>query len=620
MSLTSALNNALSGLNAAQAGLSVVSGNIANANTPGYVERTLNQAEVSAGGDVGAGVEVTGVIRNLNPMLQSQLRTETSGGSYADTKSQLYQQLQQVYGAPGTPGAFDSAFNNFATSLQSLSTSPASYASQTGVLGAAQQLAQNLNSMTDSIQGLRTQAAQGISTAVAQANEAMQTIAQLNGSLSSSSPPDAGTATLEDQRDLAVTALSKLMNIVVSKNSNNQITVSTKTGQQLVGTQASTLTFDDRGPLTANSLWSANPGKDGAGTITLTASDGSTTDLIATRSIQSGEIAADLEMRDQILPQAQSQIDGLAAQMAQALSGRTTNGTATSTGSQTGFSVDTAGVLPGNSVQVTYTDALSTPHTVTIVRVDDPSALPLPTSATTNPNDKVVGVNFAGGTASVAAQLNAALGSSLQFSNSGTVLNVVNASSLTSTVNAVAVTTTTTALAAGNLQLPLFTDGNSPITGAITAGGSQDIGLAGRITVNSAILANPSSLIAYQSTTPVGDSTRPNFLLNQLTKATLSFSPVSAGGAPSAAFKGTLSGFIGQITAQQSQSASAAQNSQQGQDLVVNALQQRFNSNSGVNIDSEMAHLIILQNAYAANARVMSTVQAMFTTLMQIGA
>jgi flagellar hook-associated protein 1 len=309
MSLTQALDTALSGLIVTQADLSVVSGNIANANTPGYVHRTLDQVETAAGGDIGSGVEAKGINRDLNSLLQGQLWSETSGGSYADTKSQLYQQLQQVYGTPGSAGAFDEAYNNFATALQSLSTSPASYSAQTGVLSAAQQLAQGLNSMTGSIQALRSQAEQGISNGIEQANQAMQTIAELNQNISSASPQDAATATLEDQRDLAVTQLSRLMNITVTKSSNDRISISTNSGLQLVGAQASKLQFDDRGSLTANSLWSPNPAKDGAGGITLVAPDGSTADLTANSSIQSGQIGAYLEMRDHILPQAQSQID-----------------------------------------------------------------------------------------------------------------------------------------------------------------------------------------------------------------------------------------------------------------------------------------------------------------------
>ena len=47
-------------------------------------------------------------------------------------------------------------------------------------------------------------------------------------------------------------------------------------------------------------------------------------------------------------------------------------------------------------------------------------------------------------------------------------------------------------------------------------------------------------------------------------------------------------------------------------------MQQRFNNQSGVNIDTEMSNLIALQNAYGANARVMSTIQQMMNTLLQI--
>jgi flagellar hook-associated protein 1 FlgK len=623
MSLTQALNTALAGLNATQAGLSIISGNVANANTPGYVDETLNQIEVSAGGNSGTSVDVKGINRNLNALLQKQLWTETSGGSYADTKAGLYQQLQQVYGTPGTPGAFDTTFNNFTSALQALSTSPSSYSSQTAVLSAAQQLAQNLNSMTGGIQTLRSQAEQSISDEVAQANAAMQTISQINHQLSASGPQDATAATLQDQRDQAVSQLAQLMNITVSKDSNDQVSVFTSSGLQLVGNQASTLKFDDRGSLSATSLWNANPAKDGAGTITLVAADGATTDLVASKAIQSGQIAANLEMRDKILPQAQSQIDELAAQISQQLSNQTTNGTAVTSGSQSGFNIDTSGVLPGNSLQITYTDAASVQHTVQVVRVDDPAALPLPTPSATNPNEQVIGVNFAAGMGSVVAQLNSALGASLQFSSpSSGVLQVLNSPTLATSVNAVSSDTTATALATGSTQLPLFTDGATPISGIITASGSQDVGLAGRIAVNSAVLAVPSSLVVFQSSpaTPIGDPTRPNFLLNQLTKASVTFAPVTGIGSTSAPFSATLADFISQITGQQSQAAGAASNLKQGQDVVVNALQQRFNNDSGVNIDTELSNLITLQHAYAANARVMSTVQSMFTTLMQIGA
>jgi flagellar hook-associated protein 1 FlgK len=71
------------------------------------------------------------------------------------------------------------------------------------------------------------------------------------------------------------------------------------------------------------------------------------------------------------------------------------------------------------------------------------------------------------------------------------------------------------------------------------------------------------------------------------------------------------------VVNQQAQAANAATNMQQGQQTVLTALQQRVNDQSGVNIDTEMSNLIALQNAYSANARVMSTVEQMMTTLLQ---
>ena len=83
MGLSSALATAMSGLRANQIALSIVSSNVANAQTPGYVTQSVDQIEV-ASGDAGASVRVSGVNRQLDLYIQNQLRTETSGGAYAD--------------------------------------------------------------------------------------------------------------------------------------------------------------------------------------------------------------------------------------------------------------------------------------------------------------------------------------------------------------------------------------------------------------------------------------------------------------------------------------------------------------------------------------------------------
>jgi flagellar hook-associated protein 1 FlgK len=238
----------------------------------------------------------------------------------------------------------------------------------------------------------------------------------------------------------------------------------------------------------------------------------------------------------------------------------------------------------------------------------------------------VVGIDFSGASGSIASQLNAALnGSNLQFSGGSpltganplsvplTVLNSPNFSTITSA----STTVTQTSLQSGNPQLALFTDNGSPYTGAITANGSEMTGLAGRISVNQGLVSDPSKLVAYNSTTAAGDPTRANFITQQLTTATFQYSPQTGVGSASAPFKGTMMSYMQQFIGQQGAAASAAQQLSDGQNVVLNPLQQKFTTASGVNMDDEMAHLLSLQNAYAANARVMSTVNQMYQTLMQ---
>jgi len=617
MGLSQALSAALAGVNATQQGLSVIAGNVANANTPGYVDERINQVEVATPGQPGTSVDTDGINRNLDTLLQGQLWTETSGDSFADTSAQIYQQLQQVYGTPGSATSFDAIYDNFTTALQTLASSPGSYSAQTQVVAAAQNVTQSLNSMTTTIQQLRTQAEQGIAGGVTTVNTALQQIAQINQQLEDNPAEDSAAAALEDQRDQDITQLTQMMNVNVVQNPDNQIYVFTSTGQQLVtGSQASQLNFDNAGTLTATSLWSADQSQDAAGTITLVSPSGASTDLIATNAIQSGELGAYLQMRDSILPQAQNQLDEFANQMSQALSNQITSGTPVTAGLQSGYSVDVGSLLPGNSVALTYTDSGNVQHTVNIVSLGAGGTLPMQTSPPGSGN-QVIGINFSGGMNSVVAQLNAAFGSNLQFSNpSGTVLQVLNSGS-GNTVNSLSATSTVTSLTSGDAQLALFTDGSAPITGAITSTGSQTTGLAGSIEVNPALVASPSSLVLYSSNTSTGDPTRPTFILNQLTNTSLTYSPATGVGSAAQPYSGTLSDYLSQVVSQQSQAANAATNLQQGQDTVVSALQQRYNDETGVNIDTEMSNLIALQNAYGANARVMTTIQQLMATLLQ---
>ena len=283
MSLSSALAIAMAGLHTNQAALSIVSSNISNAQTPGYVARTLTQIEVAgSSADAGASVRTTGVNRQLDLYLQTQLRTETSAGAYADKMSNVLAQLQGVYGAPGGAGTLETSYNNFTSALQALSANSGAQSARSLALSTAQSLALQLNTATQGVQALRSNAEQDIAAAVVQANNAMTQIAKLNSQLQALPAGDNNAATLEDQRDTAIKDLAQLMDIRVVTDNANVATVYTTSGLQLVGVQASQLSFNSQGTLNASSLWNSNPALSTAGTLTLTFANGANVDLIAT--------------------------------------------------------------------------------------------------------------------------------------------------------------------------------------------------------------------------------------------------------------------------------------------------------------------------------------------------
>ena len=85
MSLTQALSTALSGLQVNQASISMVAANVANADTPGYTRKVVNQ--VATGASSSIGVRVSDIQREIDLYIQRQLRVENAGASYADTRA-----------------------------------------------------------------------------------------------------------------------------------------------------------------------------------------------------------------------------------------------------------------------------------------------------------------------------------------------------------------------------------------------------------------------------------------------------------------------------------------------------------------------------------------------------
>lgn len=624
MSLYSAIGSAISGLNASQAGLDLVSRNIANAGTVGYTRKTAVVQNNIAGGE-GIGVQVLAATRNVDSFLQQQIRTETGKSSKLNVYDSFLSRVNSMFGTPDSQSSMANSVSEMIAKLQAVATSPDDPAARQTFLNSASNLASQLNSMSKQLQDMRLEAEQNISTAVDTANTQLQTIADLNNQIAQRRATNVSVADLQDQRDAAIDKLSTLMDVKAVQRDDGTVAIFTGGGQLLLDKQPVTLTFDERTSIDATSSYSVDPNQRTVGTITLR--NGTTSvDLIASGAFRSGAISGYIDMRDRVLPQAQAQLDELASQMALAMSTETVSGAAATDGAgATGFDIDTASLLSGNTISLTYTDTPGgTQHKITIVKVTDPSALPLSNTATANPNDTVVGINFNQPMANIIADIQASLPASVVVTNpSGNTIRFLDDGAAgTSDVNAVSASVTTTGLTGTGTGLPLFVDGN----GAAVYSGSldnppQSVGFAGRIRVNPVIIADDTSLVVYSTSpqTDIGDDTRPRDLLARLGDTSRAYSASSGIGSVTTPFSGSIDSFARRIVSVQAAQAQSASDDAASQAMVSDALQQKYDSETGVNIDNEMSNLIVFQNAYAANARVISTVKELFDVLLSIG-
>ena len=623
MGLSTSLNTAIGGLNATQVGIGVVSQNVANAGTTGYVRRTVSTADSLSGRTVG--VQSTQVQRLLDKIVQHQLWQEASGAAYTSTRAQSLSNLDKLSGAPGSSTALDTIFNKFTGALQSLQNDPSSYSLRSQVLDNATQLARQLNTLSNGVQALRSQAESGLATAVTKVNDLLGALAKVNTRIVGS-PNDSATAGLKDQRDLILSELSQYVDIKTMEDARGSVSIVTGSGTQLFdGTAAVTFQFDEHAGLGPDNQWNIDPAKRGVGTIKIVDASGNASDAIANRIFRSGEIAANIELRDKTLVQAQAQLDEIAAQMSKALSDREIAGTPATVGAATGFDVDLAGLQSGNSVTLDYkvTPGGQTQR-FTFVRVDSAASLPLPASASGDANNRVIGIDFSGGPASVAAQIQAAVGTGFTVSNTGSTLRIVD-DGAAGTRDVIGLTSRPTnsvlASAGGAVELPFFVDGPSgnAFTGSFD-GGSQTTGFAARITVNPALIADRSLLVAYNTSpaTAQGDATRPKLMLERLTQSQRAFTNASGLDGNTASSSTTISNFVQRVVSSQGQAVEAAKRLDEGQQVALASVQSRFQQMAQVNVDQEMSMLIELQTAYAANARVISTMKEMMDVLMRV--
>ena len=305
---TVSLNAALSGLKAAQTALNTVSTNIANASTPGYTRKILPQETQLLNG-MGVGVTTGGLVRNVDTTLLKDIFKQTSVSSGALVKQTYLDRIVDFHGASEAQQSVSAKIGALESAFVNLSASPNDSLLLSQVVNAAENVVNSFNDFSELVSDLRTQTETEISAYAEEVNLQLNKIAQLNIQISNLSSSGQSTADLEDQRDIAVTAVSGYMQVSTYVNQDNVMVVSTKQGQLLADTTAQKLVFSPNVNMTPTDYY---PGGNLSGLRINTAGG-----IEISSTAIGGKIGALFDMRDNTLPTYQAQMDELAQKMAE---------------------------------------------------------------------------------------------------------------------------------------------------------------------------------------------------------------------------------------------------------------------------------------------------------------
>lgn len=300
-----ALGIAASSLDAATTAIAVTSENIANANTPGYVNETAQMAAIPGGGmlGVGDGVQVTDISLANNALLATNNWQAQGALANLGSLQQMATAIEDVFPlGTGTIGSSTGATDNslagqlanFWSSWDGIATSPSSLAPRTQVVDMAQGLASTLNQAATQLTQLSSNSVAQLGDQVSQVNALLTQAAALNQSIVRTEGAGASTNQLTDQMNNVVGQLSQLVGANAQMQSNGTADINVGGITLVQGSQADTLSMTVT-----------------AGTASVVAQPGG-----VTVPVSGGSVAGLLLGVNQYIPEYQNQLNGVANALA----------------------------------------------------------------------------------------------------------------------------------------------------------------------------------------------------------------------------------------------------------------------------------------------------------------
>lgn len=584
MSLSISLINAISGLNHNQAALQVTSNNIANVNTDGYSRKSVQSISQVVAGQ-GAGVFTSDIMRSVDENLLRDLRGQTSQIGRLRATDSLFSRLDLGFGSPQNSSSMTSAIANFQGALEAMANIPEDSTLRNNVINTGVALTRNINDLAALVQEQRKVADQEITSSVTVINGQLTEIAELNQQISNNFARGLPIAELQDERDRAVSLVAENIDVNYFVRNTGELVLQTRTGATLVdGSIAQTLSHNPAAQVGPGMIY---PG--GFDAITLNGQD-------ITTSIQNGRLKGLIDMRDTTLPNLTAQLDGLSVQLRDQINAIHNDGAG----------IPAANALTG-TLAVAGGDAFNGTGTVRIAVVDAngnavgaPLDLDLTALGAVTVSDVANAIDAGLGANGTAAVVNGRLVVSANGASSGIAINEGDS-------------------AVGTEGFSNYFGLNDFFVGDATTS------LAGQIAVRADLVTNPermsrgevgSGVIASGANAVApGDNTVAQRLAAAF-DTDIAFG--ATGGLPASTT--TLGRYSAEILSSNSISTTNTAAELNFTETVVAEIDLRVSSTSGVNLDEELSNLVVLQNAYAASARVISVTTEMMQLLNEIAA
>ncbi len=559
------LNTAKDALMTQQLAMDVISHNVANVNTPDYSRQTptiqANAPASYAGLILGRGVSVTDVQRNADTFIENSLQQRQSDLS-ATSEKEVYMGVLEGIFNENSGRSLSSQMADFWDAWNDLSNNPSGEAERSALYERGSLLGQTFSDLSGNLAQVGKELNLSIDNGVEQINEMTAKIADLNNQIANMSA--IGNANdLIDQRQHLVNQLSEYLDVNYYVNDDTTMTVTTGRGYVLVSR-------DDNYSLSLD-----------GNAVKWESSASSTTDI--TDTIKGGKLGGWLDMRDTIIPEYNDKLNQLAGSLIWEVNAihaqgvgleRMTDLTGTSwvgsgnngvvlanTNLDFGNSIDTGGT---GSFTIWLNDGAGN-NTSSVINVDgDADSL-----------DDIV------------ARINLVSPGNLTANDTNGKLSITAANGFSFAFS----DDTSGALAALGI--------NTFFSGSDATGMKMNSNLESNKRLIAAGRLDATGQIAS------GDNT------NALDLAGLQYRDTPALGDTLGNYLANLEGSIG-IKSQ------SITRTKEYNEVIVNNLKDARNNVSAVSIDEEMTQLIKFQHAYAAAAKLISTADEMYQTLLEV--